>query len=413
MTTAFFSDIERTLLSNVQKTTNNIKIAVAWFTNSKLFESLLPLLNSEISIEIILADDAINFSNKNIDFQYLIDKGIEIRISRFPNLMHHKFCIIDDRLLISGSYNWTRSAEINNHENVIISNDISLVKLFANQFVELKKNSERLVSIQTTLFNSYISKIETQEEQKLITDINVSNDDENNKENNKGETNKEPIEISEEIENMLDKATLFYLQGKHQNAIDICLKIIEISPAIPEVYEIISSSKWRQNKYKEQIENAQKAIELDNRSYPAYNILGIGYSHIRNSQKSIENYQICIDAEPDGYVYYRNRAASYSDLGTDLSIRKNLRDQFLKKANLDFYKIIELTNRLESTDNSYQLYFSRAVAYLNLEKIYPAKVDFLKAKELYESADKSSQDTHEYKEIKQALKDIERMRQRT
>lgn len=406
MTTAFFSEIEKTLLSNIKKTTNDIKIAVAWFTNPRLFESLLELLNSGILIEIILADDIINFSNKNIDFQSLIDKGIEIRISRFPNLMHHKFCVIDERLLITGSYNWTKSAEINNHENIILSNDLGLVSLFKNQFVELKKNTELLVSIETTVFNSYISRIETQEELKLITDINVSNSYENNIE----ERNTETKEISEEIDNMLDKAALCYLQGKHQNAIDICLKIIEISPTIAEAYEIISSSKWRQKKYKEQIENAQKAIELDNKSYPAYNILGIGYSHIRNSQKSIENYQICIDAEPDGYVYYRNRAVSYSDLATDLSIPKNLRDQFLKKADLDYHKIIELTNRLESSDNSYQLYFSRAVAYLNLNKSYQSKVDFLKAKEIYEASDKSVQDTHEYKEIKQALKDIEWMK---
>jgi len=406
MITALFSNIERALISNIQKTKSNIKIAVAWFTNPKLFEALLPLLNSEVSIEIILADDAINFSNKNIDFQQLINEGVEIKISRFPNLMHHKFCIIDDRLLITGSYNWTKSAEINNHENVIISNDLALVSIFKNQFLELKRNTERLISIHATVFNSYISKVEAQEELKLITDINVSNNYQGEK-----ETNKEINEVTEEIENLLNKADLLYLQGKHQHSIDVCLKVIEIAPQISEAYEIISSSKWRQNKFKEQIEYAQKAIELDNKSYSAYNILGIGYSHIRNSQKSIENYQICIDAEPDGYIYYRNRAVSYLDLGTDLSIPKNLRDQFLKKANLDFHKIIELTNRLESSDNTYQLYFSRAVAYLNLDKIYPSKVDFLKAKELYEITDKSSQDTHEYKEIKQALKDIEKMKQ--
>src|ERR1035437_1001154 len=180
MINASFSNIERDLLSNIIKTKNNIKIAVAWFTNPKLFASLITLFNEGKSVEIILSDDISNFINKNINFQELIDKGIEIRISRFPKLMHNKFCIIDERLLITGSYNWTKSAELNNHENIIISNELLLVTQFNNQFIELKKNTEQLISISTTKFSSYISKIETEEELKLITDIDILNSENNN-----------------------------------------------------------------------------------------------------------------------------------------------------------------------------------------------------------------------------------------
>ena len=405
MTTALFSNIERTLLSNIKKTARDIKIAVAWFTNPQLFSSLLTLLDAGKEIEIILADELINFSNKKVNFQYLIDKGVEIRISRFPNLMHNKFCIIDERLLITGSYNWTKSAEINNYENIILSTDLKLISQFTSQFIELKNNTERLVSITSTNFNNRISEIEVQEEIKLIIDTPLLDHETTAKK----EEDKQDIEISADIHKMLNKSDLLYLQGKHQGAIDICLDIIENYPNLPEAYEIIAASKWRQGKYKEQIEYAQKAVELDNQYYAAYNLLGIGYAHIRNSQKSIENYEICIKAEPEQHIYYRNRALSYQDLETDLSIPKNLRDQFTKKADLDLHKILELTNHLETSDNSYKIYFSRGIALLNLNRIYPARVALLKAKELYEYNDKIQQDIHEYREIKQALKDIEKI----
>ena len=405
MTTALFSGIEGTLLSNINKTTREIKIAVAWFTNPHLFSSLLTLLDKEKTIEIILADDAINFSNRKINFQQLIDKGVEIRISRFPKLMHNKFCIIDERLLITGSYNWTKSAEINNHENVIVSTELKLISQFNSQFIKLRKNTERLTSITSTKFNNYISEIEVEEELKIITEISSFDYDSTDKE----EENNEDFEISADIHEILDKADLLYLQEKHQDAIDICMMVIKNHPNLVEAYEIIASAKWRQGKYKEQIQYAQKAVELDNQYYSAYNILGIGHAHLRNLQKSIESYQTCINAEPEQYAYYRNRAFSYLNLETDSSVPKNLRDQFTKKADLDLHKIIELTNRLETVDKSYKLYFSRGVALLNLNKPYPAKVDLLKAKELYEYTNKMQQDTHEYEQIKQGLKVIEKM----
>ncbi|MFY7910946.1 MAG: phospholipase D-like domain-containing protein [Emticicia sp.] len=407
MTTALFSNIEKSLLSNIKNTKNNLTIAVAWFTNPKLFDAIKVLLNDGKKIEIILADDSINFTNKTMNFQDLIDKGVEIRISRFPHLMHHKFCIIDNRLLISGSYNWTNNAEFNNHENVIISNELNLVSQFDTEFLELKKKTEKLVSISATTFNSYISNIETQEELNLVTKVDDSSLNRHYKEEIK---ENQEYEIDEETKELFESANLQYLQGKHQKAIDICQNILTNYPNLADAYELIAASKWRQGKYKEQIENAQKAVDLDNLFYEAYNNLGIGYAHIRNSQKSIENYQICINAEPDNYTYYRNRALSYIDLETDSAVPKSLREQFAKKANLDLLKTIELTNHFETIDNNYKLYYSRGVANFYLKKFIPAKNDLEKALNLYESSDKNKKDSNELKEIKQIIKDIIYMR---
>jgi len=49
-------------------------------------------------------------------------------------LMHHKFAIIDDRILITGSFNWTMQAIMGNKENLIISNDQRLVQPFIQEF---------------------------------------------------------------------------------------------------------------------------------------------------------------------------------------------------------------------------------------------------------------------------------------
>lgn len=52
------------------------------------------------------------------------------------NKMHDKFCIIDGRFVISGSYNWSKNANAN-FENVIINDDRLTVAKFQNEFYEL------------------------------------------------------------------------------------------------------------------------------------------------------------------------------------------------------------------------------------------------------------------------------------
>jgi phosphatidylserine/phosphatidylglycerophosphate/cardiolipin synthase-like enzyme len=60
--------------------------------------------------------------------------------------MHNKFAIIDNRLLLTGSYNWTFAANNKNEENLMVIDDPEIIKIFQNQFVNLwtnKYSSER------------------------------------------------------------------------------------------------------------------------------------------------------------------------------------------------------------------------------------------------------------------------------
>jgi phosphatidylserine/phosphatidylglycerophosphate/cardiolipin synthase-like enzyme len=54
--------------------------------------------------------------------------------------MHHKFAIIDNRLLLTGSYNWTFSANNRNDENLMVIDDPEIIEIFQNQFINLWLN---------------------------------------------------------------------------------------------------------------------------------------------------------------------------------------------------------------------------------------------------------------------------------
>lgn len=54
--------------------------------------------------------------------------------------MHNKYVVIDKRLVVTGSYNWTTHASTSNQENLIVVENEMLVKMFSEQFEEMWKN---------------------------------------------------------------------------------------------------------------------------------------------------------------------------------------------------------------------------------------------------------------------------------
>jgi hypothetical protein len=73
-----------------------------------------------------------------VPFQKFIDSGGKFYFSDEENPMHNKFCIIDNQVLINGSYNWTYYAESKNRENIlIIKDERDVLQAFETEFSKL------------------------------------------------------------------------------------------------------------------------------------------------------------------------------------------------------------------------------------------------------------------------------------
>lgn len=132
----YFEHIENEIISSINSSKRRIYIAVAWFTNQTLFDSLLNAAQREIEIKIILLNDILNRNEFGLEFGLLVNKGADIRFAvNNSGTMHHKFCIIDNNV-ISGSYNWTYQAN-KNDENIIVTDDENIVKSYSEQFDKL------------------------------------------------------------------------------------------------------------------------------------------------------------------------------------------------------------------------------------------------------------------------------------
>lgn len=137
-----FSDILRHLQNELSLATKSIKIAVSWLTNFALFKQIKEIAKERADIQIIINNDLINNGGYCLNLNELIEAGAHISLVEYPHLLHHKFCIIDDKTVINGSYNWTRFSE-NNYENIMIfRNNDELCEDFNEEFERILNLAE-------------------------------------------------------------------------------------------------------------------------------------------------------------------------------------------------------------------------------------------------------------------------------
>jgi tetratricopeptide (TPR) repeat protein len=120
-TITVFDKIQKNIILQLRQAENRIRICVAWLTDDEILEVLIQQAGKGIYIEIILLNDEYNLAKSN-HFNKLKELNSEVYFvnSNSENgKLHHKFCLIDYFVLITGSYNWTNNAKRNN-ENIII-----------------------------------------------------------------------------------------------------------------------------------------------------------------------------------------------------------------------------------------------------------------------------------------------------
>lgn len=131
---ATFRQISKHITDELETANESICIAVAWFTNETLFDILLDKIRKGITVELIVNNDGINNREDGLDFNEFIKLGGKFYFADTSRLMHHKFVIIDNCKLISGSYNWTYNAEFRNIENVLSTDINETIEQFKKEF---------------------------------------------------------------------------------------------------------------------------------------------------------------------------------------------------------------------------------------------------------------------------------------
>ncbi len=140
------------ILYEIEDAKKEINVAMYIFTDRELANSLVSAKKRGVKVKILLDGKSAEeigyskhyfFSEKNIDVR--LDNAHKTYEDKYQGIMHNKFAIIDNHTLITGSYNWTHSAEELNDENLlIIKDEKKLIRKFRDKFKELWDRSKTL-----------------------------------------------------------------------------------------------------------------------------------------------------------------------------------------------------------------------------------------------------------------------------
>ena len=125
------------LIRNAEK---SVKIASFSFTHEELADELLKADIKGVNVSVLMERKQRNVMGSQ--YQRVKDFGLNIRLDGNKYTMHHKFIIIDDKIVITGSPNFTLSGFNKNDENMLIIFNEELALGFVKEFDRLFEEGE-------------------------------------------------------------------------------------------------------------------------------------------------------------------------------------------------------------------------------------------------------------------------------
>ncbi len=123
------------VIEEIEHAQESVHVAMYSFTNDTLAASLAEAHVRGVDVKVAL--DWQDGGNTPI-MDYLDGQSVDVRYSSNPNgpygKLHHKFAVIDGKVVLTGSYNWSNTAEHDSDENLVRLVDEAMAARFESEF---------------------------------------------------------------------------------------------------------------------------------------------------------------------------------------------------------------------------------------------------------------------------------------
>ena len=123
------------ILRQLADATRTVELCVFTITDDRIADAVIDTHQRGVGIRLITDD--LKREDRGSDVDRMARAGISVRTDLSEAHMHHKFALFDRARLLTGSYNWTRSAFLENQENVLVTDEPRLVRAFSDAFESL------------------------------------------------------------------------------------------------------------------------------------------------------------------------------------------------------------------------------------------------------------------------------------
>jgi cardiolipin hydrolase len=118
----------------VDSAKSELLIAVYSLNSPAVVDAIVAAIQRGVAVEV-LTDRTQAFGRGNLEAtKKLAASTPNFRVHTKNRIMHNKYAVADNKRVMLGSFNWTRSAENSNDENCLITDDVSVVAKYKQRF---------------------------------------------------------------------------------------------------------------------------------------------------------------------------------------------------------------------------------------------------------------------------------------
>jgi phosphatidylserine/phosphatidylglycerophosphate/cardiolipin synthase-like enzyme len=134
ITSAFAPDdgVAGRLIDALRSARTSIEFLAFSFTSDPIADAMLERAGEGVAVRGVM--EASQAAGSGSELERLRAAGLDVRRDGNPGNMHHKVILIDRSIVVTGSYNFSQSAETRNDENVLILRDPALAEAFEAEF---------------------------------------------------------------------------------------------------------------------------------------------------------------------------------------------------------------------------------------------------------------------------------------
>ena len=130
------------LLPVLESAQESIYFLAYSFTSNQLGDIVRQKAEAEVTVAGVMDDEQVR-SNQGTEYDPFRQAELDVRIDGIDGLMHHKVFIVDEKIVVLGSYNFSQSAEERNDENLMIIYDPVIAEQFLLEFKRVQEHAQR------------------------------------------------------------------------------------------------------------------------------------------------------------------------------------------------------------------------------------------------------------------------------
>lgn len=139
--------IHKALFAEIDSARKELRIALYQFTSRDLLTHVRNM-KKKVKVRVLLDTEQAQRIPISVH-EELIKDGVDVRFVNPPGegpeaaKFHHKFLVVDDHTVVTGSYNWTVLADEDNYENIVIIPEPAPAKAYAAEFDRIWETADK------------------------------------------------------------------------------------------------------------------------------------------------------------------------------------------------------------------------------------------------------------------------------